>query len=148
MRKNVARVILIFIVLFSLIIVFLTYGVYSEGTRAGFVIKVSKKGVLVKTWEGQLNLQSFGATNPNNAFSEVFDFSIVRGDSATYELLQEVSLTGERVNMHYKEKYVALPWLGDTRYFVTKIDRLDKKVEEPKRTDPLRDNRDEVEANQ
>lgn len=145
MRKNVARVILIFIVLFSLIIVFLTYGVYSEGTRAGFVIKVSKKGVLVKTWEGQLNLQSFGATNPNNAFSEVFDFSIVRGDSATYELLQEVSLTGERINMHYKEKYVALPWLGDTRYFVTKIDRLDKK-KEPKRTDPLRDNRDDMDT--
>lgn len=144
MRKSVARVLLIVLVLLGLTILFLTYGVYSEGTRAGFVIKVSKKGVLVKTWEGQLNLQSFGASNPGNAFSEVFNFSVKRGDTATYELLQQVSLTGERINLHYKEKYVALPWLGDTRYFVTKIDRLDK-LREQKRNDPLREKRDDGE---
>jgi hypothetical protein len=138
MRKGVARVLLIVLVLLSVTLLFLTYGVYSEGTRAGFVIKVSKKGVLVKTWEGQLNLQSFGASNPGNAFSEVFDFSVQRGDTATYELLQEVSLTGERINLHYKEKYLALPWLGDTRYFVTKIDRLDE-AKAQKRNDPLRE---------
>ena len=144
MKKNLARVLLIAIVVLTAIMLFLTYGVYSEGTRAGFVIKVSKKGVLVKTWEGQLNLQSFGATNPNNAFSEVFDFSVQRGDTSTYKLLQEVSLTGERINLHYKEKYAALPWMGDTRYFVTKIDRLDE-LQKRKRNDPMRQNREEQE---
>jgi hypothetical protein len=144
MRKNVARVLLIVLVLLTLVLVFLSYGVYSEGTRAGFVIKVSKKGIVIKTWEGQLNLQSFGASNPRNAFSEVFDFSVKRGDTATYQLLQEVSLTGERINLHYEEKYVALPWLGDTRYFVTRIDRLDQLVD-PQRKNPLRENRPERE---
>ncbi len=142
MKKNLARAILIVIVILTAVLLFLTYGVYSEGTRAGFVIKVSKKGVLVKTWEGQLNLQSFGATNPNNAFSEVFEFSVQRGDTATYKLLQEVSLTGERINLHYKEKYAALPWIGDTRYFVTKIDRLDE-LKKRNRNDPMRENREQ-----
>ncbi len=142
MKKNVARAILIVIVILTAVLLFLAYGVYSEGTRAGFVIKVSKKGVLVKTWEGQLNLQSFGATNPNNAFSEVFEFSVQRGDTATYKLLQEVSLTGERINLHYKEKYAALPWIGDTRYFVTKIDRLDE-LKKRNRNDPMRENREQ-----
>jgi len=138
--KYFARFILIAAILIAAIVVFLTYVNYSEGTRAGFVIKVSKKGVVFKTWEGQLNLQSFGAANLNNSFSEVFDFSIPKGDTALYRLLQDVSLTGERINMHYTEKLIKLPWNGDTKYFITKIDRLDK-PQETKNTDPFRESR-------
>jgi len=138
--KYFARFILIAAILIAAIVVFLTYVNYSEGTRAGFVIKVSKKGVVFKTWEGQLNLQSFGAANLNNSFSEVFDFSIPKGDTALYRLLQDVSLTGERINMHYTEKLIKLPWNGDTKYFITKIDRLDK-PQETKNTDPFREGR-------
>jgi hypothetical protein len=138
--KYFARFILIAAILIAAIVVFLTYVNYSEGTRAGFVIKVSKKGVVFKTWEGQLNLQSFGAANLNNSFSEVFDFSIPKGDTALYRLLQDVSLTGERINMHYTEKLIKLPWNGDTKYFITKIDRLDK-PKETKNTDPFRESR-------
>lgn len=138
--KFFARFVLIAAVLITLILLVLTHVNYSEGTRAGFVIKVSKKGVFFKTWEGQLNLQSFGAANMNNSFSEVFDFSIPKGDTAIYRQLQEVSLTGERINMHYTEKLVKLPWNGDTKYFVTKIDRLDIR-QGPQSRDPYRENR-------
>lgn len=140
MKATFARITLVVIIVIAVVVAFLSFATYSEGTRAGFVIKVSKKGFVFKTWEGQLNLQSFGAANPNNAFAEVFDFSIYRGDTATYTLLQEVSLTGERINLHYEEKYAILPWQGDTRYFVTKIDRIKKPEEQPYR-DPYRDNR-------
>jgi hypothetical protein len=138
--KYFARFVLIATVVIALVVLVLTNYNYSEGTRAGFVIKVSKKGVVFKTWEGQLNLQSFGAANLNNSFSEVFDFSIPKGDTALYRLLQDVSLTGERINMHYTEKLIKLPWNGDTKYFITKIDRLDK-PQETKNTDPFREGR-------
>ncbi len=110
---------------------FLYYGVYSEGVRAGTVIKLSKKGVLFKTWEGQLNIRSFGAVRSENNLSEVFEFSIERDASEVIHDLEEVSLSGERVNLHYVERYRALPWRGSTRYFVTKVVRSDKpKTEE------------------
>jgi len=108
-------------------------GVYSEGTRAGVVIKVSTRGTIFKTMEGQLNLQSFGAVKSNNAMAEVFEFSVEPKDTAVYDLLQKVSLTGERVNLHYKERYGILPWRGETKFFITKIDRLEGATESPKR---------------
>lgn len=126
MKRILIRIVLVGFAVLMVALLILQYATYSEGTRAGVVIKISKKGYIFKTWEGQLNLQSFGAANPKNAFEEVFSFSIERGDTATYNLLQEVSLTGERVNLHYEEKYASLPWKGETRYFVTAIDRLQR----------------------
>jgi hypothetical protein len=142
MKKTAARVILVFIIILTGVFLFLRYAYYSEGVRAGMVIKVSKKGVVFKTWEGQLNLQSFGATNSRNALAEVFEFSIEKGDTAAYNTLQDVSLTGERINLHYKQKYAVLPWLGDTKYFVTKIDRLPQPKDPPERQDPFREERE------
>lgn len=102
---------------------FIYFGVYSEGVRAGTVIKLSKKGVMFKTWEGQLNIRSFGAISSNNQLSEVFEFSIQADETQTIKLLQEVSLSGERINLHYIERYRILPWRGSTKYFVTKVER-------------------------
>jgi hypothetical protein len=138
--KYFARFVLIATVVIALVVLVLTNYNYSEGTRAGFVIKVSKKGMIFKTWEGQLNLQSFGAAHRYDSFVEVFDFSIPKGDTALYRQLREVSLTGERINMDYTEKLIKLPWNGDTKYFITKIDRLDK-PQETKNTDPFREGR-------
>ncbi len=108
---------------------FIYFGVYSEGVRAGTIIKLSKKGVMFKTWEGQLNIRSFGAVNSKNELSEVFEFSIESDQVQLIKTLQEVSLSGERVNLHYIERYRALPWRGSTKYFVTKVERTnnDKK---------------------
>ncbi len=138
--KFLARFILIAAVVLVAIFLFINYAVYSEGTRAGVVIKVSKKGMIFKTWEGQLNLQSFGAINSSNALAEVFSFSIEKGNEELYKTLEDVSLTGERVNLHYQEKYAVLPWKGDSKFFIVKIDRMP----EPKKgdeNDPYRENR-------
>ncbi len=109
---------------------FLYYGVYSEGVRAGTVIKLSRKGVMFKTWEGQLNIRSFGAVRSENSLSEVFEFSIESDATDVIRQLEEVSLSGERVNLHYVERYRALPWRGSTRYFVTKVVRSEKTPKE------------------
>lgn len=116
---------------------FIYFGVYSEGVRAGTIIKLSKKGVMFKTWEGQLNIRSFGAVNSKNELSEIFEFSIESDQVQLIKLLQEVSLSGERINLHYIERYRALPWRGSTKYFVTKVERTPgiKKPEEESERD-------------
>lgn len=106
-----------------LAVLFLYFASYSEGVRAGAVIKLSKKGVVFKTWEGQLGLNSFGAVKSDNQLSEVFEFSVEKGQDSLYHQLEEVSLSGERINLYYVERYAVLPWRGSTKYFVEKVER-------------------------
>lgn len=86
---------------------------YSSGERAGWVQKLSKKGWICKTWEGELALVSMPGATP-----EKFTFTI--HDDAVAE--QVTRVMGKRVALHYEEK-VGLPTscFGDTRYFVTRV---------------------------
>ena len=135
MKKFFARFLIISVVVLIAIFAVLNYAVYSEGTRAGQVIKVSKKGVFFKTWEGQLNMQSFGAIKSENTLAEVFTFSVENGNDSIYAELEDVSLTGERVNLHYEEKFAKLPWKGDSKFFIVKIDRMPKEERQPQNSD-------------
>ncbi len=142
MKKFFIGLLIVVFVVLAGIFLFINYGVYSEGTRAGQVIKVSKKGVVFKTWEGQLNMQSFGAVKSDNSMAEVFTFSVKKGDTAIYNVLQNVSLTGERVNLHYEQKYAKIPWKGDSKFFIVKIDRLkESQNNKQKDNDPYREGR-------
>lgn len=84
---------------------------YSSGERAGWVQKLSNKGWICKTWEGELALVSLPGSIP-----EKFSFTI--HDEMVAE--QVTKAVGKRVALHYEEK-VGLPGscFGDTRYFVT-----------------------------
>lgn len=86
---------------------------YSSGERAGWVQKLSKKGWLCKTWEGELSLVSMPGAAP-----EKFLFTV--HDNAVAEQINKVM--GKRVSLHYEEK-VGLPTscFGDTRAFVTGV---------------------------
>ena len=86
---------------------------YSSGERAGWVQKISKKGWLCKTWEGELALVSL----PGSAV-EKFYFT-VHDDAVAHQITQVI---GRRVSLHYEEK-VGLPTscFGDTRHFVTSV---------------------------
>jgi hypothetical protein len=86
---------------------------YSEGERAGWVQKLSKKGWLCKTWEGELSLVSLPGST-----AEKFFFT-VRDDAVAADITRHI---GKRVALHYEEK-VGLPTtcFGDTRHFVTRV---------------------------
>lgn len=86
---------------------------YSEGYRSGELIKISRKGVVIKTWEGEISQGISGA--------QIFSFSVLDKDKQVIEQLKEYQ--GEYVNLDYIERYATFPWLGDTRYFVTKVTR-------------------------
>lgn len=118
------NLLLIFLVVIIGIFTFLYFGIYDEGVRAGNVVRVSKKGVIFKTYEGQLNLQSFGALKGSSPFAETFDFSVEKNKPDVIRELEAVALTGERVNLHYVKRYNIFPWRGDTKYFIVSVERL------------------------
>ena len=91
---------------------------YSTGDRAGWVQKISHKGWLCKTWEGELALVSL----PGSAV-EKFLFT-VHDEKIAADITRVI---GKRVSLHYEEK-VGLPTscFGDTRYFVTKVTLADE----------------------
>ena len=121
--KIVKRIILIIVVVSFAVMGYLYFGTYSEGIRSGVVIKGSTKGFLFKTYEGQLNLLTFGASKNQNLVAETFDFSVPTSNTAVIKDLEAVSLSGERVSLHYVEKFVTFPWRGDTKYLVVKVER-------------------------
>ncbi|MBS1235438.1 MAG: hypothetical protein H6R46_233 [Proteobacteria bacterium] len=90
----------------------LTYD-YSDGERAGYVQKLSRKGWICKTWEGELAL-----VNLPGAMPEIFYFS-VRDDAVAKRIQQSV---GKRVALSY-EQHIGIPTtcFGETEYFVVNI---------------------------
>jgi hypothetical protein len=86
---------------------------YSEGERAGFMQKLSKKGWLCKTWEGELSLVALPGAAP-----EKFLFT-VRDDTVADKINK---LVGQRVSLVYAEhKGVPTSCFGDTPYFVSDV---------------------------
>lgn len=127
--RRIFRVIMGGIVVLSTGFLCLMYwGVYDEGVRAGTVLRISKKGMLFKTYEGQLNVESFGAIRGAHPIAEVFDFSVAGEQQQVIQDLQRAALSGERVNLHYVARYAVFPWRGDTKYFITKVERAERQL--------------------
>lgn len=123
--RRAVRVVIVCVVILAVTFLCLAYwGVYDEGVRAGTVLRISKKGMIFKTYEGQLNVQTFGAIKGASPIMEAFDFSVLATDEQVIHDLQDVALSGERVNLHYVARYGTFPWRGDTKYFITKVERL------------------------
>lgn len=89
---------------------------YSEGERAGYVQKLSKRGWLCKTWEGELALVTMPGT-----VAEKFYFT-VRDDAVAGRINQSM---GRRVTLDYHQ-HVGVPssCFGETGYYVTDIRSL------------------------
>jgi len=85
---------------------------YSSGTRTGYVQKISKKGWLCKTWEGEIAMATAPGVSP-----QIFTFTI-RDDSLATALEQDMGKG--RVAVQYDEhRGVPTSCFGDTPYFVT-----------------------------
>ena len=119
-KKLFIALLLIAIALFS----FLYWGTYETGVMAGKVVRISEKGMVFKTYEGKLNLETFGALKGTSPIAETFDFSVEKSEEKAIRDLQQVALSGERVNLYFKKRYMSFPWRGDTNYFVTEVERL------------------------
>jgi hypothetical protein len=89
---------------------------YASGDRAGYVQKISKKGWLCKTWEGELAMANLPGTMP-----QIFSFT-VRNDSVANVLEQTI---GKQVSVTY-EQHRGLPTscFGETEYFISRVNRI------------------------
>ena len=86
---------------------------YSRGDRAGYIQKLSKKGWICKTWEGELAM-----VNVPGAMQERFPFT-VRSDSLATVMN---SLMGSQVSLTYEEhRGVPGSCFGETNYYVTAV---------------------------
>lgn len=108
---------------------YLYWGTYEKGSMAGKILRISEKGVVFKTMEGKINLETFGALKGVSPIAESFDFSIEKDQEELITQLQEAALSGERVNLHFVKRYMAFPWRGDTKYFATSLERSHKSSE-------------------
>jgi len=83
-----------------------------KGYRAGELIKISKRGLLFKTWEGRL---SQGVSE-----EQQFNFSVQKSDKEVLDQLKEFQ--GKKVRVTYIERFGTFFWLGDTKYYVKKVE--------------------------
>jgi len=126
-RKTVSfvkKAVIILVVLGLAVFAFFYWATFETGIMAGKVLRLTEKGVLFKTYEGKLNLETFGALKGASPIAESFDFSVESSEKDVIKALQEVALSGERVNLHFKKRYAQFPWRGETRYFITQVERV------------------------
>lgn len=86
---------------------------YASGDRSGFVQKISKKGWVCKTWEGELAMINLPGSLP-----QIFPFT-VREPRVAAEIGKSM---GRRVGLHYEQhRGIPLSCFGETEYFVTSV---------------------------
>jgi len=90
---------------------------YSTGERAGWLQKLSHRGVLCKTWEGELSMISVPGSAPEKFYFSVRDEAVAK---------QVNAMMGRRVSLTYEQK-VGLPTscFGDTQYFVSQVNTVE-----------------------
>jgi hypothetical protein len=87
--------------------------VYATGERSGFVQKLSRKGWIFKTWEGELAMVTLPGTT-----QEIFHFSV--RDKEAVEQIQ--SAMNQRVVLAYEQhRGIPVNWFAETQYFATGV---------------------------
>lgn len=120
LKKYLIRTLILILVIGAALGTFFTMVPFSEGMRAGQVIKLSHKGIIFKTWEGELNSMLMPSTNNLGGVTpNVWTFSVQNKEAA--DQIMKASSTGERLELYYKERYYKFPWQGETKYFVYKV---------------------------
>lgn len=87
--------------------------VYSTGERAGYVQKFSRKGWIIKTWEGEIAMVNLPGT-----VADRFAFTV-----RDPKIAEEISSTlGKRVVLNYAEhRFLPGTLFGDTNYWVSQV---------------------------
>jgi hypothetical protein len=116
--KKISKWFLTFLLIFGVLFVFWKYFyTYSEGYRAGLLQKFSHKGVIFKTYEGELILSSVSSNRDVALASEKFLFTVTNK-----HLVREFdTLQGSMVIIHYRQKNNAVFWRGDSPYLVDSV---------------------------
>jgi hypothetical protein len=119
LKWAVALIVIGFIALYS----FYYFAVYEEGVMAGRVLSITQRGMIFKTHEGKLSVESFGSLKGVSPIAETRDFSVESDETTVIKDLESASAEGSRVNLRFIRRYRAFPWRGETNYFVIGVEK-------------------------
>lgn len=110
------------LLVFAVYLAFVLNWSYSDGERAGYLQKFSRKGWLCKTYEGELAMTTVPGVAP-----VLWNFTV--RDPAVAAQLN--ALLGKRAVLHYEEhRGIPTTCYGETNHFVTRV----QEIEEPAST--------------
>ncbi len=116
--KKVITIVILLLVVLAVSSYFIAGYTKSEGSRVGHLVKISEKGLMFKTFEGELNLGGLNTAN-NTVGNYLWTFSVPHSNRAAYDSLD--AYQGKEVKLYYKQRVYTYPWQGDTDYFVEKV---------------------------
>ncbi len=113
----------LFVLGFTALYSFYYFAIYEEGVMAGRVLSITQRGMIFKTHEGKLSVESFGSLKGVSPIAETRDFSVESNETAVIKDLEKVAASGDRVNLRFIRRYRAFPWRGETKYFVVGVEQ-------------------------
>ena len=111
MKKILLMILGGLLAIYLLYFAFVYFVPYSEGTRAGELIKFSHKGIVVKTYEGEISQGISGA--------QIFKFSVMDQEQEVIEKMKKHQ--GQYVKLSYVERFSTFFFWGNSKYFITEI---------------------------
>lgn len=117
-RRFLQWFIFISIVVISFLIYWFYYNVMSDGSRTVYLVKVSHKGNIFKTYEGEA-LVSIGVSPQTSITADKFIYSVT--SKALYDSLTKYE--GQKMMLKYHQYRKTLPWRGESDYVVYGIGR-------------------------
>jgi hypothetical protein len=114
-KKTFRTIVFLLFVLAGFLIYWFFFNVYSNGERKGTLIKITHKGNVFKTDEGEMWLSCRNTINAEKFFFSAKNDSIAK----VLENLQD-----ECIQLTYKQYRATLPWRGDSKYMVTGVTKI------------------------
>ncbi|MEQ1676133.1 MAG: hypothetical protein ABL876_05515 [Chitinophagaceae bacterium] len=115
LRRNFRAFLFSTALLLAFLIYWFFFNVYSDGERKGTLIKITHKGNVFKTDEGEMWLSCRNTIN-----AEKFYFSVTNDSIAN--VLK--NLQDECIQLTYKQYRAKLSWRGDSKYIVTGVIKI------------------------
>ena len=100
---------------------------FSDGFRSGTIVKLSHKGTIFKTYEGQLLSGGLATGEGGDISSNLWDFSVEKSDEQVRADIEKAVYERYPVKLRYKEKYYTFFWRGDTKYYVYSVEKVGPK---------------------
>jgi len=115
LRPMLKWAVVLLVLAVGLYLVFIFNWSYSEGDRVGYLQKLSHKGWLCKTYEGELAMTTVPGVAP-----VLWTFSVKMWNAPLAQQIND--LMGKKVVLHYQElRYLPTSCFGDTPYFADSV---------------------------
>lgn len=118
--KNSKKIIVCVVLILSIFLLIKGYILvgslsYSEGERTGTIAKFSHKGLIIKTWEGELHQGGLD----QGGVAKVWNFSVK--DPKVVEEIHHAQRHGGSYTLKYNQQFLKQSWCGETDYFIVEV---------------------------